>query len=167
MPDRLTDWTDFHMESYIAVFPTVLLFTDGAFSFAHRFPGFGWVAADPVHNREIARHCRPIRNDGTANTCAEAASAASALEWALRSGFRRIRLHTDCRSLSRHVRMLPRPRLREARRLFRVWQEVSSVAAVEIVRVHPRDPHLRTAHHLAQCGMIGTDSQPDSGMCPT
>lgn len=147
------------METGIADIPAVLLFTDGAFAFAHRCLGFGWVAVDPADGREIKRTSGSVRNDGTASLAAEAASAALALEWAVENGFRRIWLHTDCHGLRRHVQVRPRPRLREARRLFAVWQEATKVAAIEIVQAHSWHRHLRTAHHLAQCGMMGSRAE--------
>lgn len=100
------------MEIGTAAFPAVLLFTDGALSFAHRLPGFGWVAIDPGAGREIARCSGVVVNGGTASLAAEAAAAALAVEWALESGYRQLRAHTDCHSPRRHVRVEPRPRLK-------------------------------------------------------
>lgn len=75
------------MEADISAFPVVLLFTDGAFSFAHRSPGSGWMAINPEAGREIALGRGSVRNDGTTSQAVEAASVALALEWAIKNGF--------------------------------------------------------------------------------
>ena len=131
----------------------VVLFVDGAFSFAHRRPGFGWVAVDSSRGCELGRDWGAVRNDGSNNLFAEAAAAAAALEWTLGRGFLQIQLCTDFEGLRHHVRSEPKARHCQARRLFGLYQFVAAIMPVDIFCVPASNPYLIAAHHLAQCGM--------------